>query len=191
MLKIGKIVLCPLLLFACLSGIVHAAGPDITTHVYGAKKQALSSSNDTVAAGYYAATTLHGVDGDLAAGNIKTGVAIFGITGTLTGHNLPDTGQTASYTTGDDGYYSGTQPNYTVSSTLGTVTDNNTGLIWVQSGYGCDTTNPPTTIAGTHGLWCQYTAPKPSRWSRACPMSGSTSTCTLGFPQFRAVICNG
>ncbi len=42
----------------------------------------LSAANDTVTAGYYAATTLHAVDADLATGNIKAGITIFGIAGT-------------------------------------------------------------------------------------------------------------
>ena len=41
-----------------------------------------SPANDTVAAGYYNATTLTAVDADLAAANIKSGVTIFGILGT-------------------------------------------------------------------------------------------------------------
>ena len=44
--------------------------------------QTLSDANDTVAAGYYAATTLHAVDADLAVGNIATGKTIFGFAGT-------------------------------------------------------------------------------------------------------------
>ena len=43
--------------------------------------QSLNPANDTVTAGYYAATTLHAVDADLATGNIRAGVTIFGITG--------------------------------------------------------------------------------------------------------------
>ncbi len=43
----------------------------------------LDPINDIVAAGYYAATTLHDVDGNLAVGNIKSGVTIFGFLGTL------------------------------------------------------------------------------------------------------------
>lgn len=42
----------------------------------------LSAANDTVAQGFYAATTLHAVDTDLAVGNIKTGATIFGFAGT-------------------------------------------------------------------------------------------------------------
>ncbi|QTA80027.1 DUF1566 [Desulfonema limicola] len=45
--------------------------------------QALSSANDTVSAGYYEATTLSAVDADLTAANIKTGMNIFGVTGTV------------------------------------------------------------------------------------------------------------
>jgi len=41
----------------------------------------LSAANDTVSAGYYAATTLSAVDADLATGNIKSGVTVFGIAG--------------------------------------------------------------------------------------------------------------
>jgi len=56
--------------------------------VGGARKtgngtQTLNPANEIVAAGYYAATTLSAVDGDLAVGNIKLGVNIFGFVGTL------------------------------------------------------------------------------------------------------------
>jgi hypothetical protein len=51
----------------------------------------LSTANDTVAAGYYEATTLHAVDADLATGNIKSGVTIFGIEGTSTVKDVSDT----------------------------------------------------------------------------------------------------
>ncbi len=43
---------------------------------------ALDPANSTVNAGYYAATTLQAVDADLAVGNIKSGVTIFGFLGT-------------------------------------------------------------------------------------------------------------
>ena len=78
-----KIALFPLVLFGCLAGTAHAA-PTGSTHVLGAKKQTLSSATDTVSAGYYAATMLHAVDTDLAPANIKSGVTIFGETGTFT-----------------------------------------------------------------------------------------------------------
>ena len=38
-------------------------------------------ANDTVTAGYYAATTLSTVDADLATANIKSGITIFGKAG--------------------------------------------------------------------------------------------------------------
>ncbi len=51
-------------------------------------KQTISDANDTVNQGVYDATTLHAVDADLAAGNIKSGITIFGILGTLPGGTL-------------------------------------------------------------------------------------------------------
>lgn len=49
--------------------------------ITGNGTKTLTDANDTVEAGYYAATTLHAVDADLATGNIKSGVTIFGIAG--------------------------------------------------------------------------------------------------------------
>ena len=82
-LKTTKIALSSLLLSGLLAGASQAA--DVTTHVLGAVKQALNASTDTVKAGYYSSTTLHAVDPNLAAGNIKFGVSVFGIPGILTG----------------------------------------------------------------------------------------------------------
>ena len=48
-------------------------------------KQSLNPANETVSKGVYAATTLSTVDTDLAVGNIKNGVTIFGFVGTYTG----------------------------------------------------------------------------------------------------------
>lgn len=45
----------------------------------------LSAANETVAAGYYAATTLSAVDADLAAANIVSGKTIFGFAGSAAG----------------------------------------------------------------------------------------------------------
>ena len=49
--------------------------------ITGNGTKTLSAANDTVDAGYYAATTLHAVDSDLATANIKAGVTIFGVVG--------------------------------------------------------------------------------------------------------------
>jgi hypothetical protein len=56
----------------------------------GTGTKTLSNANETVAAGYYAATTLSAVDGDLAVGNIKNGVTIFGFLGTYAGTPAED-----------------------------------------------------------------------------------------------------
>ena len=105
--------------------------------------QTLSAANETVAAGYYAATTLSAVDPDLAVGNIKSGTTIFGFLGTYSGGGsagVPKTGQTTIDTTYDDAWYvtngniglpkSGSH--YTDNGD-GTITDNATGLEWVAS----------------------------------------------------------
>ena len=47
----------------------------------GVTLKTLSALSKTVAEGFYAATTLDTVDADLATGNIKSGVTIFGIAG--------------------------------------------------------------------------------------------------------------
>jgi hypothetical protein len=100
--------------------------------------QTLSAANETVAAGYYAATTLSAVDSDLAVGNIKSGVTIFGFLGTYSGGGVPKTGQTTSYADYDDAWYVTNQnigvpksgAHYTNNGD-GTITDNATGLEWV------------------------------------------------------------
>ncbi len=58
-------------------------------------------------------------------------------TAPITVKRLPDTGQTTSYTStyGEDADYSINIPSYTVNGN-GTVTDNNTGLMWQQTDGG-------------------------------------------------------
>ena len=135
-----------------LTGIIgFSARAEAATHVLGAKKQALSPLNDTVSAGYYSSGTLANVDTDLAPGNIKSGVAIFGTSGTyIAGQGLPDTGQTVRYSSapGDDSDYqpAAAQPDYTIQNPVGVssvTVDNRTGLMWV--------TNPVDVgMTGTH-----------------------------------------
>ncbi len=102
-------------------------------------------SNATVSQseGYYAAFNLSTEDTDLAAGNIKNNVVIYGITGTA--GVLLKTGQTTSYHTGDDGaYQKGTAFSYQTSDPAANgeivTTDNVTGLMWASDGMGagCD-----------------------------------------------------
>jgi hypothetical protein len=137
----------------------HAMAADVTTFHLGAAERQLSSATDEVANGYYGPTTLHNVDNDLAAGNIKKPVNIFGIIGTYEGaggtsYVIPKTSQTALYVTdyptagsteGCDGWYQkGTARSFTVSApgpvNEEVVTDNITGLMWVRdaNGRGCN-----------------------------------------------------
>jgi len=61
------------------------------------------------------------------AANMTLGVA----------RGLPKTGQTTSYETGDDGtYQKGWSGTRFTNNTDGTITDNATGLMWVQDGTG-------------------------------------------------------
>jgi len=105
----------------------------------------LSATTTVVNAGYYVATTLTAVDGDLAADNIRTNVTIFGVVGTLSTSSggstyaapVPKTGQTTVYQTGDDGSYQKgvalPTPRFTVQANPDCVTDNLTGLIWARN----------------------------------------------------------
>ncbi len=73
----------------------------------GSGTKTLSDLNDTVAAGYYAATTLSAVDVHLAAGNIKDTVNIFGKVGTFAGGPLVEDVKGQGYTPNTDaiGYF--------------------------------------------------------------------------------------
>ncbi len=78
----------------------------------GSGTQALNPANETVAAGYYAATTLSAVDGDLAVGNIVSGINIFGFAGTVVLESYNKTemkealgGSAGGYCGGDAGWY--------------------------------------------------------------------------------------
>ena len=69
---------------------------------------------------------------NLVAGNIKNGTTIGGLTGTYQGGTVTATGQVTSYATNDDGTsHTGLALSYAANGD-GTVTDNNTGLMWVQ-----------------------------------------------------------
>jgi hypothetical protein len=87
-----------------------------TTYYFGGAKKTLSPDTVTIEAGYYDTTTLTTLIPGLAAGNIKSGTTIFGITGTLaagggTSYGLPKTGQQPDYPpstpwhAGDDASY--------------------------------------------------------------------------------------
>ncbi len=83
------------------------------------------------------------LESNLSADNIKSGVNIFGVTGTYTSTGptfsapfpVAKTGQTTSYATGDDGDLekgvAWPSPRFTDNSN-NTVTDNLTGLVWLK-----------------------------------------------------------
>ena len=124
-----------------------AAAPDIlagkVAWVDGAEvvgtipTRTLSDTSTVVNAGYYEGTTLSTVDTNLTSGNIRENVAVFGVTGSYGAGgypaSVPETGQTISYRTGDDGDLqpgvARPNPRFTDNGNW-TVTDNLTGLIW-------------------------------------------------------------
>ena len=101
---------------------------------------------------YAGSKTCTANDADLLAGNVKQGVNIFGVDGSLTAGStynagVPKTGQTKCYDasgtevsctgTGQDGEYQKgvAWPSLRFTDNLdGTVTDNLTGLIWLKNG---------------------------------------------------------
>ena len=95
------------------------------------------TSSQTVAAGYWSSVNTVSGDTDLAAGNIISGVNIFGVTGTYSASvAIPKTGQTDSRGGSDDGDLqkgvAWPNPRFTDNGN-GTVSDNLTGLIWLKN----------------------------------------------------------
>jgi hypothetical protein len=82
----------------------------------GTGTKALDPANDTVAAGYYAVTTLHAVDADLAVGNIATNKTVFGFAGTYDTSATPIAA--ARMKTGDEGWVNGSKITGTGTKTL-------------------------------------------------------------------------
>lgn len=165
-MKINKTAITTLILLVGSAGLTE--GADVSTYVMGAKKMTLSPDSNIMSTGYYPAGTLSIIDTDLIAENIKSGVIIYGITGTLgsspgplpgpVGFGLPDTGQTSCYdvagaiipcptpgaTLAQDGSYQAavTQPNYTIQNPVAgssVTVDNITGLMWVTDPVGAFT----------------------------------------------------
>ena len=128
------------------------------------------------------------LDTDIAVGNIKDTVEIFGVTGTYTGGaaGLPKTGQTTNYAAGDDETYGDPAGGYDIGLTQGTgtwatywtdgqrftistvsgddiVTDNATGLVWAADGTaaGC--------YSGGTRTWTQAIT-----WAEALDFAGET-----------------
>ncbi len=104
-----------------------------------------TTSAQAITEGYHNGSGEVAGDADLVAGNIKLGTVIFDVTGTLAAGGsatVPKTGQTTSYGGRDDGALKkGTVwPNPRFTDNLnGTVTDNLTGLVWLQNANCFDT----------------------------------------------------
>ena len=88
------------------------------------------SKTFTIPDGLYSGSkTATANDTNLVAGNIKNGVTIFGVSGTVQPPPLK-TGQTTAYGTGSDGaLQKGASQSFTDNGD-GTITDNTTGLMW-------------------------------------------------------------
>jgi len=119
----------------------------------------------TIGQGHHDGTGSVAGDVDLVAGNIKSGVNIFGVTGTaatgglVPGTNpiLPATGQTTAFGAGTDGaVQAGAALSYTDNGD-GTITDNNTGLMWEKK----DDNN----AGGIHDMNNAYTWSTGSPWN--------------------------
>ncbi len=104
-------------------------------------KQALNPANDTVNKGLYDATTLHAVDADLAAGNIKSGITIFGFVGPATVQDISAANATVAQVLASSTFFSvtgaiktGTMPNKVGSATV--ITPSTTDQAFPQGYYG-------------------------------------------------------
>ena len=115
-----------------------------------------------IPAGYYGGPqTCTATDADLIAGNIRSGVNIFGTVGTF--FTLPyPTGQYtghpagAPFQAGDDASYAGAVATTSFTDNGdGTVTDNNSGLMWPKD---------PSVLGG---VWGVLGAPTAMTWSDA------------------------
>jgi hypothetical protein len=106
-----------------------------TMPAHGAVVLTPTTTSVAIAAGYHNGSGGVVGDTDLVAANIKNGVTLFGVTGTLS-TGVPKTGQATSSTVGDDGDLEKgvalPTPRFTDNGN-GTVTDNLTGLIWLKN----------------------------------------------------------
>ena len=113
------------------------------------------TSNQTVAAGYHNGSGSVAGDTDLAAGNIKDGVNIFNVVGTYPFAPVPETGQTTSYGTRDDGALEAgvawPVPRFTDNGD-GTIADNLTGLIWLKNANCFGTRTWTQALSDANGL---------------------------------------
>jgi hypothetical protein len=97
------------------------------------------------------------VDADLVAANVRNGVALFGVTGTIPPAPVPKTGSTLNHQAGDDVTYQAgvawPAPRFSTGSGTSSncVTDNLTGLMWLRNPSGT-LRNCSNSIAYCEGL---------------------------------------
>jgi len=100
-----------------------------------------TTTNQSVAAGYWSTVNTVQGDADLTAGNIKGGVTLFGVDGALYAP-VPKTGITVTLAAGDDGALekgvAWPNPRF-ITGTTGVGTDTLTGLIWLKNANCTDT----------------------------------------------------
>lgn len=149
----------------------NAAGADTGTMTnVGQQNVTPGTAAVTIAQGYHDGTGAVDGDADLVAGNIKSGVSLFGVTGTysLPGSlSLLKTGQTQCDTTGggvmgacpgtptgqDGELQKGAARSYTNNGD-GTITDNVSSLMWENL---CDQDPPGATCPTDHDVDTTYT----------------------------------
>ena len=82
------------------------------------------------------------MDPDLVATNLRAGIVLFGVTGTIPPAPVPKTGCITSQETGDDGHYqrgvAWPEPRFAAGTGTSSncVTDNLTGLMWLRNPSG-------------------------------------------------------
>jgi hypothetical protein len=132
----------------------------------GAVTYTPNTTDQPVAPGYHNGSGEVEGDADLLAGNIKQGVNLFGVTGTYPLAPVPRTGVTETHFSGDDGDLEKGViwpiPRFADNGD-GTVTDNLTGLIWLQNA-SCI-----TFFQGDNSIWPQRS------WGAALTAANSLS----------------
>jgi hypothetical protein len=141
-----------------------AAGIGGTMPNNGAVTITPGTSDQAIAAGYHNGSGKVQGDADLVAGNIKSGVNLFGVVGTLAAP-VPKTGQTTCYnaaggviacgSTGQDGALlkgvAWPNPRF-ITSTTGIVTDTLTGLIWLKNANCWGSQNWANALTNSNAL---------------------------------------
>ncbi|MFH1188145.1 MAG: DUF1566 domain-containing protein [bacterium] len=127
--------------------------------ITGTGTQILSADNQTVTAGYYEATTLSTVDSDLAVGNIRSGVNIFGFAGNSNVVNTSTGDATASeILSGYKAWVDGAEITGSASSGYSDWSTQK-NVRWDDWRYGAGTTGSPfDEYTGEESTWTQTDA---------------------------------